>query len=241
LSVIDQQRSQFILDKYKPEIETATTAAAEARMRNLFRREIKKHTGYEPKADGKWEDDFKVALEKLKGGTDEERQRYLQEMQALEQTKDKEREDAVNEWQSKYNSLQSEITGAGGKSYLREFLADKKIEGSKDVWASDIYDALNKNYHVAFDGKALSFFDKQNTTVPAKNKAGTQTFKLEEFVDEFLTARGAITTDMRKKNPAEEMKKRVQPGTVLPTGKTIPKRPGSIDDLNARMAQTLGQ
>lgn len=241
LSVIDEKRAPFILDKHRPEIAKQGEAAAEARMRNLFRRDLKRLTGYESKGDSKWEEDLAAALQTLKGGTDEERNKFLQEMQALEQTKDKEKETAVSEWQQKYNALHSEISATGIKGHLREFLSDKKIEGNKDVWASDIFDALERKYHIVHDAqnKALSFFDKQNTTVPAKNKSGTQTFKLDEFVDEFLSARGAVVTDTRKKNPAEEMRKRQTTG-LGSIGKPA-KVAGSIDSLNEQLAQQFGQ
>lgn len=242
LSKVDEKRSNFILDKHRPELTKAGETAAEGRMRALFRREIKKHTGYEPKGDTKWEDDFAAGIAAIQNGTAEDKQRFLQEMQALEQAKDAEKTQAVSEWEKRFNALNSEIAATGIKGYLREFIAEMKIEGSKDVWTSDLYDALERKYHIVHDasGKALSFFDKQNTNIPAKNKSGTQTFKLDEFVNEFFTARGAITTDMRKKNPADEMKKKVN----SPIG-ALPKQPvkqvGSVDNLKESIDQLLGQ
>lgn len=233
LSKVDANRKPYIRATTQEEDKEAGRIEATGRMTGAQRSLLKRLTGYDGKHD-KWEEFVEKALEHAKTMSGASKEEYLKQIQDMADAKDREKEEALKEWENKYNTIQKKYLDRDATESLRMMLKDMTLEGDKGVHASDLYRALNDAYTVQYDetSKEIKLFNKENPSLPATNSKNTQLVSIADYAKDYFTTRGALKTDTRGKNPMDEMNKR-----HIDTAPPIHTKQPSFNDVQRKILE----
>lgn len=233
LTAVDNVRKPFIQKDIEATVVPDAVSKQVGKLTGVIRHELKKLTGYDNK-----DEDIEVVLKKgfevygakAKEGVSADIQTMQQRMEELEQLKEREKGEAVQEWQSKYTELQERILAKEAVELLYKEVSNMKLRGDVITHTQDLYKALREDYTIHVEGNELKFFDKSSPNIPAQlNK---KTFNLAEYATGYFERRGTLEKDMRGVNPAK---------TKLPITIPVGNKTQPMTKADAKVAAFLAE
>lgn len=214
LSLVDGNRRNILEPMLRQELEPQIKTASDGKMLGAIRSMLVRTTGLSHSklkefSDDKIEDMFKAAIQhkvsSVEGNAEETTKKFDELVQAHNEAMNK----ANQEWEGKYNELNTKYVSRDIKEALRGALKDAPLlqTADKDIAAGDFMKHLQDKYHLNFDEakKMVALMDKSNPAIPALNEAKNAQIDILGEAKSFFEPRGLWVKDMRHVNPADAM------------------------------------